>query len=214
MAVAVLEWLSHQHLIEVSWSGAPFPTPSTEILPIEQVSWRFTWVSHVRPGLLEGLEDHLEVVPLSEEGLGIRTRLWTELAFAEAEHFYEQQLVKHHFDAGWSQDFGFAHQALSRSLSASQWRYCVWAAVRHGASVAQQKLPSKEGVREAIFSELQRRSRKILSGELGGCSLPPGNPMPTSAIARIFTNSLCRLGSSYWQMPDERHLFERGYPKI
>lgn len=210
MTISTLEWLRHRGLIEVLWSERPLLVPDTEFLPIEQLQWRFCWNSHLREGLLEALEDCLEIVPRSDEGLEIRCQLWADLAFAESEQFFEQQLSKHHFDTSWSQDFGFAYKAIARPLSGAQWRYCLWAATRHGASVAIQNGPKKEGIREAIYGELQRRARKILSGELGGCSLPPGNQIPNSAMGRIFSNNLCRLGRSYWSVPNSEVLFERG----
>ncbi|WP_204275571.1 hypothetical protein, partial [Enterobacter cloacae] len=93
-----------------------------------------------------------------------KLELWDELALWETEQFLEQQLLKHHFDPGWARDVGFAFQSGPRGLPIARWRYCCWAAVRQGASVAMRLgVHDSAHVREAIFQEVQKRLRYLMT---------------------------------------------------
>ncbi|GAB3302985.1 hypothetical protein [Luteimonas notoginsengisoli] len=83
-----------------------------------------------------------------------------DIGSAETERFFEQQLVKHRFPGDWAQDIAFAYRDCV-VLTPAQWRYCAWAAVRRGASLAQQQGPHADGTREAIYQEVRRRASVV-----------------------------------------------------
>lgn len=203
MTLAVLNLLREQGVIQVPWPELRWEVqPDAEETPIEQLQWRLTWKAYARAELPIALKDYLESVPRDDYGLAIRLRLWSDLAVVETERFFEQQLAKHRFDAGWAQDLVFVHRDTKNLLSAAQWRYCVWAATRHGASVSlQQHTPDAAGLREAIYAELKRRAARVCTGDWGNCSFAPYQNIPQSALGRIFTCHLTKLGLSYWMAP-------------
>lgn len=198
--LAVLELLRSFALIEVPWPASHWPVrPDAEETPIERLQWRFVWSAYERPQLPDALAEYLESVPRDDYGLACRLQLWEELAWAEAEQFFEHQLTKHRFDTGWAKDLIFVHRAVATPLSISQWRYCVWAAVRQGGAVAQQQhVPEPGGVREAIYAELRRRVTSVMSGRWADAALPPFQKQPSSALGRAYVRHLARRDLNYW----------------
>lgn len=194
---------------EGQWSSVP----NVEQTHIEQWQWRYRWNTHLRSALLPALEDYLDAVPRDDYGLALRLQLWEELAIAEAQRFFEQQLAKNRFEPNWARDLIFVHRDTRPALSIGQWRYVCWAAVRHGASIAHRQ-PSSElaTVREAIFTQLRRRAGYVGSGTWTNCSFPPINPLPDSALGRLFTTRLARFGSAFWtEVPSaEAFVFSTG----
>lgn len=206
MALAVLGKLRDLGVIQVPWPAAQWPLlPDAEVTPIEGLHWRYAWPIYLRERLVDALEEHLEQVPRDDYGLADRGDLWLELCAAEAEAFFAHQLTKHRFDSAWAQDFAFVHREAKPPMSIAQWRYCAWAAVRNGASVAQkQAAPDPAAVREAVYGELRRRAARIRLGEWRGCAFPPFHAMPYSALSRAFTQHLAPLGMAFWTDPPNR----------
>ena len=199
----VMDLLRELGLIEVPWPEPRWEVrPDAEETPIERLQWKFIWDTHQRDGLLVSLEEYLQSIPRDDYGLGLRLQLWEELAVAEAERFFEQQLTKHHFEASWARDLAFVHRDTHPALSIGQWRYCCWAATRHGGSVAQQqRTPDMNAIREAIYAELRRRVGYVGNGTWTNCSFPPSQPKPESALGRAYTTHLTRFGPSFWTAP-------------
>lgn len=197
LTLAAMELLRDQGVIQV-----PFPNgrweanPAALETPLEHLQWQLKWSVYEPAQLFLALEDYLASVEQDEAGLAIRLRLWTDLANAEGERFFELQLRKHRFPGQWAGDIAFAYRG--RHLSLAQWRYCIWAAVRHGASQATQFGPEADRIREAIYAELRRRADGITSGPWKGGALPPYHATPESAMARGFLKHLAPLGLGYW----------------
>ena len=200
MTLIVMNLLREQGVIEVPWPNAIWAAkPEAEQTPLEGLQWSLIWSIYEPPLLLAALEDYLISVGRDELGLAIRLRLWIEIGSAEAEHFFEMQLEKHGFPLEWAQDIIFVYQDHQGQLSLAQWRYCAWAAVRRGASLAmQQGLVGADRVSEAIYHELRQRASIVASGAWSRCSLPPFQPTPQSALARGYTRWLTKLGMVYW----------------
>ncbi|HUR39783.1 MAG TPA: hypothetical protein VM240_01305 [Verrucomicrobiae bacterium] len=198
--LAVLDLLKEFGLIEVPWPEARWPVrPDAEETPIEQLQWRYAWGAYSRDALPEAIEEYLQSVPRDDYGLACRLKLWEELASAEAESFFEHQLVKHRFPADWARDLAFVQRQSPQNLSVSQWRYCVWAAVRHGGALAQQQYtPDPAVLREGIFVELRRRVSHVAGGQWGACSLPPFQRLPQSALGRVFVRHLTGPEFDFW----------------
>jgi hypothetical protein len=200
-SLAVLELLRELKIIDVPWPLARWAMqPDAEETPLEGLQWRFAWTSHARNQLGPALEEYLQGVPRDDYGLACRLQLWEELAASEAEGYFEFQLAKHRFDTAWARDLVFVHKQ-SASLSIAQWRYCVWAATRHGGSVAQQQAVSQPGaVREAIYAELRRRVTAV-SGGWRDCAFMPHNRLPFNSLGRGFIAHLCPAEFDFWGTP-------------
>jgi hypothetical protein len=214
-SLAALDLLRELGVIEVPWPEPRWAVrPDAEILPIEGMQWAYRWPAYTAASVSEALTDYLSSVPRDDYALGLRVRIWEELALGEAERFYEQQLAKHRFDPAWAADLPFVFRTAPPTLSIAQWRYCGWAAVRHGASWALQQPPGDSaGVREAIYAELKRRVGHVHSGAWGHCALPPFHPHPESALARTFVKQLCPAGVLYWtELPSAPALVMRLTP--
>lgn len=203
--LAALDLLREFGLIEVPWPQERWAIqPDAEETPIERLQWRYAWSTYARSAVHEALEDYLQSVPRDDYGLACRLQLWEELALAETEHFFEQQLTKHRFDAGWARDLAFVHRQSRSTLSIAQWRYCVWAAVRHGGALAQQQhVPDLPAIREAIHGELRRRVGYVAGGQWDRCALPPFQRLPHSALGRLFVTQLVRSDLDFWSAPPE-----------
>jgi hypothetical protein len=199
MTVATMLRLRDIGIIQVPWPEALWlAVPDAEETPIEHLQWKLTWSAYERCRLREALAEYLDQFPRDDHCLGLRLALWSDLVDSEAERFFGQQLAKHRFDIAWAADITFVLKALRHlCLSASQWRYCGWAATRKGASVAQQFGQHSDAVRESIYSELRKRAVNVSSGTWN-CALPPGNPVPESGLGRCFTGHLAKLGYIYW----------------
>ena len=209
MALALMGQLRELDLIDVPWPEACWEVASdARQTPIEGLQWRFTWNTHLAEGLLSALVEYLQWFPRDDYGVALRLKIWRELAVAEGELFFEAQLIKHQFDGAWAQDLVFVHRECGMELSAAQWRYCCWAATRHGAALAQQqRVVDPTAIREGIYAELQRRIGPVASGRWANTSFVPFNPVPDSALSRLFAQSLTSLGEAFWSLvPNEMTL--------
>jgi hypothetical protein len=201
--LAVLELLREFGIIEVPWPEPRWLVkPDALDTPMEGLQWRYAWAAYPRANLPVALEDYLGCVPRDDYGLACRLQLWEELAVAEAESFFEQQLAKHRFDPGWARDLVFIHRQTTALLTIAQWRYCVWAAVRQGGALAQQQhAPDLPLIREAIFAEVRRRVGYVAGGQWERCALPPFQRLPRSALSRLFVTQLARPDLDFWMTP-------------
>lgn len=203
----VIERLSNLGLV---YSPGPDPHagPGYHYTPMEALPWRFTWSAYIEEQLLPALLDFLRQLDRDEPTLDLRVSAWRELALWEAQSFLEDQLQRHHFDPAWARDLSFVYYSSQPELSIGQWRYVGWAAVRHGASVAQRLgANASERIREGIFTQLQSRTSyargSAWAASFGG---PPG--LPRSSISRIFVRDLCSLDQHFWTAPPgPEHLF-------
>lgn len=199
MTLTVMDLLRQQRIIEVPWPSASWGLiPEAQHTPLEDLQWRLAWKVYDPPQLLAALEDYLGNIPKDDLGMAIRLRLWIELGAGEAEHFFASQLEKHGLPTEWAQDIAFVYQTHKHRLSFAHWRYCAWAAVRKGASLAMRGFSSSEQLREAIYQELRHRASAVANGAWTQCSLPPFHPTPPSALARGFIHLLSPLGMAYW----------------
>lgn len=199
-SLAVVTLLREHGLVEVPWPDQRWSVPAdAEETPIEHLQWRYRWATYMRTGLLGALEDFLQAVPRDDYGLALRLQLWEELALAESERYFEQQLAKNRFDPAWARDLAFIHRDMQPQLSIGQWRYCSWAAVRQGASIAyRQQTPDLAPIREAIFSQIRKRAGHLGAGTWNNCAFPPNHPLPDSALGRLFSVQMARLGTVFW----------------
>lgn len=198
MAIATLELLRSQAVIAVPWPQAVWDAnPGAQETPLEALQWQLVWTVYAPGQLPQALEDYLLAVDRSDDAMAARLRLWTDLAAAEAECFFAQQLVKHRLPGDWASDIAFVWPG--RVLSLAQWRYCAWAAVRRGASHAQQGADLSQ-LREIIYAELRLRVNRVSTGTWSNGALPPYHPTPTSALARGFLRLLAPLGMNYWML--------------
>lgn len=216
LSLTVLSALRDLKVIEVPWPDLCWKVrPDAEETPIEHLQWCYAWPEYLRPGLAASLCEYLESITRDDFGLALRLRYWQELVVAETEHFFELQLAKHQFETAWAHDFIFVHRDFRPTLSIAQWRYCCWAATRHGASVAlQQRVPMPALVREAIYAELQQRAARLATGAWAECAFPPSNSRPGSALSRVFVTRLAKLGPEFWMLaPDVEHILFRARAK-
>lgn len=200
MTLVALAYLQERGIIEVPWPEARWELkPDAKTTPIEGLQWYLSWAAYEPLLLRDALEDYFDTLERDDFTTAERLRLWGELGSAEAERFFEQQLAKHRFSSDWAQDIAFVYrEGRIPNLTVAQWRYCAWAAVRRGASLAMQQGPQTDGLRDAIYQELRRRAAAVATGAWTGCSFPPRNPDPDSALARCFAYRATRLGPHYW----------------
>ena len=199
MTLVVLAALHERNVIDFALTDGDWELkPDIRVTPIEGLRWRLAWTVYEPHLLTIALEDYFDTLERDDFTTAARLRLWTDLGSAEAEHFFEQQLVKHKFPAEWAQDMAFAYRERTTALTIAQWRYCAWAAVRRGASMALQQSLQADGLREAIYQEIRRRAASVAGGTWTGCSFPPYNPQPDSALSRGFAFQVTRLGPLYW----------------
>ncbi|TXI48861.1 MAG: hypothetical protein E6Q50_09190 [Lysobacter sp.] len=212
LTLATMAELKGLGVIDVPWPENRWNLePRAEITPAEGFQWRYAWSAYARNLIGEALEEYLQSIPRDELACPWRTQLWQTLSVAETEQYFEQQLVKHRFEASWAQDIVLVHQQRRPALSIARWRYCCWAAVRHGASVSQQQAtPDTAVVRDAIYSELRRRADQVASGAWPNCSFPPSNPRPTNALGRLFVEVLSRVQDAFWTIPASDAGFSAG----
>lgn len=203
MAVSLMIPLRDMGVIQTPWpQGRWEMEPTAEETPIEHLQWRYSWPDYNREGLLNVLGEFLDDVPKDDAGLAYRARLWLDLGTADTERYLEKLLIKNRFEMAWAQDLGFLMRDLGLGMPLGQWRYCCWAAVRRGASLAQQEPnAAPQMLREAIFEELKRRALRVSRGDWGNCCFAPGVPVPEDAAGRLFVSRLTRLGPVYWLSP-------------
>lgn len=197
-ALTILHALRCRGVIEVPAEATL--APGVEITPMEMLPWVFSWPAYHREQLLPAVLEELEGWPVDAMSVLERLRLWQELALAEGEAFFATQLAKHGFDAGWAADLVFAQRQSRAELSIAQWRYCTWAATRHGASVALQQRPGADsgGLREAIFVELGRRAVQLGNGRWPDAGFPPRHPYPLDGFGLAFVKHLTGLHGTFW----------------
>lgn len=200
----VMDVLQQQRVIALSPS--PMAGRLDWITPLEGIAWRWEWAAYNAAGVVSAIEEYLMSVPLDEQALELGLALWRRLVLAESQAFYAQQLARCQFDRQWQVDMGFVQRLGGMALSIAQWRYCAWAAVRQGATLACQRT-APELVREAMYRELMRRAAALSAGRYGTCALPPERELPSTALARGFANQWFSLGSAYWSaLPDAASL--------
>lgn len=194
----VLTVLEQQQIIAV----APEPAAhSDKITPLEGIRWRWTWAAYTVDGAIPAVEDYLTSLPRDEQALELGLVLWQRLVVAESQAFYAQQLIRCQFNSQWQIDMAFAQNLGKVVLSIAQWRYCAWAAVRKGATLACQNGASQEELREGMYRELTRRAAALAVGRYGNCAFHPFVVQPPSALARGFATQWFSLGVAYWGMP-------------
>lgn len=199
MTLIAMAVLQENGVIEVPWPEAQWNLkPDAMTTPIEGLQWRLTWEVYIPALLTVALEDYFATIEHDEFSMVVRLRLWKDLGSAESERFFENQLLKNRLPGDWAQDMTFAYRESNSVLTLAQWRYCAWAAVRRGASLAMQQGPQAGGLRDAIYQELRRRASAVASGTWTGCSFPPHSPIPESALARGYVQHLTNLGPLYW----------------
>ncbi len=200
MTLVILALLQDQGVIEVPWPQVRWEfKPDAHTTPIEGLQWRLAWTVYEPGRLLEALDDYFDTLEQTDFTIAVGLRLWSDLAPAEAEHYFEQQLVKHRFAADWAQDLAFAYrEGPGAQLNIAQWRYCAWAAVRRGASVAMQNGLQADGLRDSIYQELKRRAASVASGTWSNCSFAPTNSLPENALGRALVHHASGLDSFYW----------------
>ena len=64
--------------------------------------------------------------------------------------------------------------------------------------MALQHGPDASGLFDTIYQEILRKATTVASGAWSGCSFPPFNTQPESALGRGFVRRLTRLGAAYW----------------
>ena len=199
MTLVAMGYLQERGIIEVPWPEARWQLkPDARITPIEGLQWWLSWEVYESHLLIDALDDYFGALKRDDFTTAERLRLWTELGSAEAERFFEQQLVKHRFSSDWAQDIAFAYRDSSVVLTVAQWRYCAWAAVRRGASMALQEGQEAAGLRDAIYQEIRRRAASLASGTWTGGSFVPFSHQPESALGRGFVQRVTQLGALYW----------------
>ncbi|WP_133478262.1 hypothetical protein [Cognatilysobacter segetis] len=202
LTLAYLHPLRQLGVIDAPWPEARWELePAAEETPIEQMQWRYRWPDYQRDGLLQTLEEFLQSIPMDEYGIACRLRLWQDLVIAEAEQFFESQLLKYHLEGSWAHDLTFAVREHRLELPIAQWRYCCWAATRFAAAQAQRLRgdTSAPGLREEMYAELKRRAQRLVSGDWSNCAFMPFHLRPESAAGRLLTTTLSPLGALYWQ---------------
>jgi hypothetical protein len=200
LTLVAMTLLREHGVIEVPWPEPRWPLmPGVQETPLENLQWRLTWPTYDETLLATALEEYLAGIGRDDFATAVRLRLWNELSAAETERYYEQQLIRHRLPGDWAQDAAFATRGGPSHLSLSQWRYCAWAAVRHGASLAMQHGTQAEGLRESIYQELRKRANAVSAWS--NCAFPPRNSVPDNALSRGFTQKLTRLGGLFWSEP-------------
>lgn len=136
LALAALETLRSHGVIAVSWPQATWDANPAARVTIRSVPVGANLAGLSNRAAASSPEDYLENVDRGEMAMGARLRLWTDLVCAEAESLLEQQLTKHRLPREWAADMPLLQR--KHILTLAQWRSCAWAAVRCGASCAQQ----------------------------------------------------------------------------
>jgi hypothetical protein len=203
LTLATMVELQALGIIDAPWPEARWDLePRAEVTPIEGFQWRYTWDAYARHTVIDALADFLGSIPMDELSSSWRTQLWQTLSIAEIEHYLGQQLIKHRFETAWAHDIEFVYRERRPGMSIARWRYCCWAAVRHGASISQrQAQPDLSAVREAIFAELRRRADQVASGAWPNCAFPPSNLRPTNVLGLLFVDVLSRVRDGFWTIP-------------
>lgn len=199
--IRLMRRLCETGVIVTPWPEAQWPAePRAETTPLERLHWRYVWQPYLLAELPELLQAQLAKLPTTPHGRELCVLIWRELALAEAQDFFAGQLIKNGFDGEWAADLEFAFREVAGELPIAKWRYCGWAAVRHGASLSQQRCGqiSPQSLRESIYAELLKRSRYVTGPTSRGCELPPFWPVPRSAAGQLLAQRMTSLGAAYW----------------
>ncbi|MGR4877105.1 hypothetical protein [Pseudoxanthomonas sp. LARHCG66] len=197
LAMEALQVLASHQIVALPGAGSGW-TIGQRHTPIEGIAWRWTWSAYQADSALPAVEDFLASVPCDELLLTLGAALWQRLVHDEAQAFYAEQLARCQFDAHWQQDMAFAQRLSRVSLSASQWRYCAWAAVRQGATLARQGALPASRVREGMYGEILRRAAAVAAGRYGRCGFTPAAVQPPTALAQGLACQWFTLGQTYW----------------
>lgn len=197
---ALLGRLRDLGVIELPWPEPRWAVPVDACeTPLEAVQWRLTPSFGSRRDLTDVATDRLRQTRWDETSGASGVATWRELSVMEGERYFEYQLAKHHLDPQWAQDIGYVQQGLGAVLSAANWRYCAWATVRHAASLMAQALRADPaGLRQAMYADLRRRALSLATGEWTQGTFVPRQPLPDSALSRLFASDLTGLGSAFW----------------
>lgn len=203
LTLAVMVQLKTLGVIDAPWPEARWDLePRAEITPMEGFQWLYSWAAYPRSSVYDAIIELIESIKIDEMEGEWRIKLWQSLSVAEIEFYFRSQLVKHRFESDWATDIEFVYRERRAAMSIARWRYCCWAAVRHGASVCQQQaIPDPTMVRAAIYSELRRRAEQLASGAWPGCSFSPSSPRPMNALGRLFVELLSRHQHAFWSLP-------------
>ena len=197
LAMEALQVLASHQILALPVGASP-STLGARQTPLEGIPWRWTWSSYQAESALPAIEDFLASVPCDELVLTLGAALWQRLVRDEAQAFYAEQLARCQFDLHWQQDMAFAQRLSRLSLSAAQWRYCAWAAVRQGAALARQGTLPPSRVREGMSSEILRRAAAVAAGRYGRCGFTPSSVRPPTALAQGLACQWFNLGPAYW----------------
>lgn len=194
--------LRDQGVIALPW---PLPQwevePHAERTPFEGLQWRYSWSPCPRQELIERLGLHLRAVPLTEDGIALRVRLWQQLVRAESQQYLEWHLARSNLPIEWASDAQFLIDLPGHVLSLGQWRYCFWAAVRHGSTLVAQQVHPLASIRERMFDEARRRSDAIASGRWTVPGFDARADEPGSALTRVYLEHLAQIGAAFYQLP-------------
>lgn len=197
-----LSLLRDQGVIALPW---PLPQwevePEAERTPFEDLQWRYSWLPGPRQELVERLAAYLEGVPRTEEGIELRVRLWQQLVRAESQQYLEWHLARSNLPVEWAVDSQFLINLPGQALSLGQWRYCLWAAVRHGSTLVAQQVHPLASIRERMFDEARRRSDAIASGRWTVPGFDARADEPGSALTRVYLEHLAQIGLGFYQLP-------------
>jgi hypothetical protein len=202
LTLQTLSMLRDQGVIALPW---PLPQwevePEAERTPFEDLQWRYSWSTCPRHELIERLVTYLEGVPFKEEGIELRLRLWQQLVRAESQQYLEWHLARANLPVEWAVDSQFLLNSSGQALSLGQWRYCLWAGVRHGSTLVAQQVHPLTSIRERMFDEARRRSDAIASGRWTVPGFDARADEPGSALTRVYLEHLAQIGLAFYQLP-------------
>ena len=197
-----LALLRDQGVIALPWPLTRWEVePEAERTPFEDLQWRYSWSTCPRQELIEQLGAYLEGVPLTEEGIELRVRLWQQRVRAESQQYLEWHLARSNLPIEWASDSQFLIDLPGHALSLGQWRYCLWAAVRHGSTLVAQLAHPLSSIRERMFDEARRRADAIASGRWAVPGFDARADEPGSALTRVYLEHLAQIGLAFYQVP-------------
>ena len=176
----------------------------------DPISWRYRLPDTTSAEFLESLRSQVRDLAREPTSNGLRCSLWRTLASAELEGYLAHLLRRHGFDARWASDVRDSGRRWDRGLSLAQARYVVWASVREGAAVWLRSGGDEDEVREALASEVRRRSAWIETRPDWGASFVPAPGGRQSILLSIFLDDVAPIGTRYWLVaPSEAALVEQ-----
>ena len=92
MSLVVMALLQDHGVIEVPWPEMRWEfKQDAQNTPIEGLQWRLAWTVYEPARLLEALDDYFDTLEQTDYTVAVGLRLWSDLAPAEAERYFEQQ---------------------------------------------------------------------------------------------------------------------------